>query len=356
MRTVFIEDIDKVRELLDQAKEVEWLGGDLKRGAAAQVVELTESQRADLRLIATVLSNEQVMNLTRQGLLELMPSFSEKLLRAWLQEIEYGHGWLLLRGFPLDLDNLAAIKRAYAALGRCLGMPVSQTYARNAVAEVEDLGKSAADPTSRGHQTSSALPFHCDRCDIVALLCVNNAFSGGRSQILSAPAVLRCLIDRYPDTAIRLLQPLPHDRRGEHYPHEAPWIPLEIFAFVEGRFVSRYIRRFNESAGRFGGGSQLSEQNVSDLNRVDQILAEHNRAYEMDLQPGDLQLLNNFTVWHARTRYLDDLLSQRHRLLLRLWLASPLGRALPSRYQPLYGVTASGVLRGGVPPATQGII
>jgi hypothetical protein len=42
---------------------------------------------------------------------------------------------------------------------------------------------------------------------------------------------------------------------------------------------------------------------------------------DMDLQPGDIQLLSNHTNLHARTEYEDyeDLAKRRH--LLRLWLS-----------------------------------
>jgi alpha-ketoglutarate-dependent taurine dioxygenase len=40
---------------------------------------------------------------------------------------------------------------------------------------------------------------------------------------------------------------------------------------------------------------------------------------DMQLSPGDVQLVSNHTVVHARTSYVDDPSSPRH--LLRLWLS-----------------------------------
>ena len=42
---------------------------------------------------------------------------------------------------------------------------------------------------------------------------------------------------------------------------------------------------------------------------------------DMQLASGDLQLVSNYTVVHARTAYVDDPASPRH--LLRLWLSLP---------------------------------
>jgi alpha-ketoglutarate-dependent taurine dioxygenase len=43
---------------------------------------------------------------------------------------------------------------------------------------------------------------------------------------------------------------------------------------------------------------------------------------QMDFRPGDVQLLNNGRVLHAREAYEDDPDPARRRHLLRLWLAA----------------------------------
>jgi len=40
----------------------------------------------------------------------------------------------------------------------------------------------------------------------------------------------------------------------------------------------------------------------------------------MDLEPGDIQLLSNHSVIHARTDYVDFDAADRKRHLLRLWI------------------------------------
>lgn len=45
--------------------------------------------------------------------------------------------------------------------------------------------------------------------------------------------------------------------------------------------------------------------------------------FDMDLEPGDLQLLNNRLILHGRTDYEDYPELQRRRLMLRLWLQEP---------------------------------
>jgi hypothetical protein len=68
----------------------------------------------------------------------------------------------------------------------------------------------------------------------------------------------------------------------------------------------------------------------------------------MEMRAGDLQLLNNHVVYHARSTYEDDPAPGRDRFLMRLWLSMPNSRALPPGYEALWGSIEPGALRGGI--------
>ena len=51
----------------------------------------------------------------------------------------------------------------------------------------------------------------------------------------------------------------------------------------------------------------------------DAIIHEPSMAVTMSLKPGDVQMVSNHTVLHARTAYVDSSTEKRH--LLRLWLS-----------------------------------
>jgi hypothetical protein len=72
---------------------------------------------------------------------------------------------------------------------------------------------------------------------------------------------------------------------------------------------------------------------------VDGILARPGVALSLDFRPGDLQLLNNTTVWHSRTGFSDFDDPRLARLLLRLWISPPNSRRLGPSFAPLYGDT-----------------
>ena len=67
------------------------------------------------------------------------------------------------------------------------------------------------------------------------------------------------------------------------------------------------------------------------------------------LQPGDIQLVSNHTVLHARGSFIDhdeDITKKRH--LLRLWVAPEDERSLPAAYEGLMGGSVVAGERGGI--------
>jgi len=54
---------------------------------------------------------------------------------------------------------------------------------------------------------------------------------------------------------------------------------------------------------------------------MNQLRPQGAQFLDMDLQLGDIQLLSNHTILHARTEYEDYEDPGQHRHLLRLWLS-----------------------------------
>jgi hypothetical protein len=259
------------------------------------------------------------------------------------------NGFVVLTGFPVSDDSLVETKLAYWTLGMHLGLPVSQDRNGALIAHVEDRGADISRHDQRGHQSAAELPFHADRTDLVSLLCARGAASGGLSQLVSSAAVHNALLDERPDLLTVLYDPLPHDRRGEHRPDEKPWCELPVFSSVEGHFTARYIRRFIVGSQRWPDTPRLTVRQIEALDYVDEILQRPGLALTMTLAPGDVQIIDNLRLLHARTAFKDE--SGAHgRLLLRLWLAHSASPPLPASYSALYGSVKAGVLRGGVWP------
>ncbi|MGF1427362.1 TauD/TfdA family dioxygenase [Kitasatospora sp. LaBMicrA B282] len=260
-----------------------------------------------------------------------------------------GPGFVVATGFPAaGLDPLE-YEMAYWLLGLLLGRPVSQSGKRDLLGRVEDRGADISSPVQRGYESSAGLPFHVDRTDVIGLLCVRPAASGGLSRVASSRLVRDLLAAEWPDLLAELEQPLPHDRRGEEQPGEQPWSGIPVFSETGGDFATRYVRRFITGSQRHPGAPRLTERQIEAMDALDEILERPGLSLDMELREGDLQLLNNFHILHARTAFADG--GGRGRLLLRLWLAFADSPELPEHYAALYGATAGGSYRGGVWPA-----
>jgi hypothetical protein len=194
-------------------------------------------------------------------------------------------------------------------------------------------------------RSAGPLRFHTDRVDVVTLLCVRPAAAGGLSKIASAVAVHNTILARRPDLHALLCQPYYHTRQGEAG-GEAKYYAMPLFATRDGRFTSQYSRTFVEAAQRIAEVPRMTAAQDEALDLWAEVCEE--LCYTMDMRPGDIQLLNNHVVYHARTNYEDDPTPGRDRFLMRLWLSMPNSRALPEGYETLWGSVEAGALRGGI--------
>jgi hypothetical protein len=285
---------------------------------------------------------------TRRDAMCAMPRTAAFASEIW-DRLYRGLGFVVLEGFPVDATEPDALLGAYWLLGLFLGRPVSQSRKGDAIGRVQDSGSDISNPHQRGYESSAALPFHVDRTDVVGLLCIRPAAAGGLSRLVSARAVHDVLLTENPPLAAELYQPLPHDRRGEQAAGQPPWSQIPVFSQVGGSFAARYVRRFIEGSQRHEQAPRLTAGQQAALDAVDEILDRPGMSLDMDLRPGEVQLINNFTILHARTAFTDS--RDAPRLLLRLWLAAAGSPELPPQYRQLYGATRSGSYRGGVWPS-----
>jgi TfdA family taurine catabolism dioxygenase TauD len=269
-------------------------------------------------------------------------------------ELLFGRGFTVLRGLPVDGD-LARVAARLWVIGRHLGAPVAQNARGHLLGHVCDLGYDAGDPATRLYQTSQRQGFHTDSADVVALLCLRAAPRGGRSSLASAAAAFNAVRARDPELAAALFAPVATDHRGEEPPGARPWFEIPVLSFVEDRVTVIYQRRYIDSAARFAAAPRLDDLQRAALDAFDAVLDDPALHLEMDLEPGDLQLVHNHQLLHDRTAFVDDPDPARRRHLLRLWLCPPIGRRLPPAFAERYGSIEIG-RRGGVVPRVPPVI
>lgn len=235
-----------------------------------------------------------------------------------------GRGFVVLRGMPVEGLSLLEIERAYWLLGLHVGIPVAQTASGDLLVHVRDQGLDYTDPSVRGYQTRAGLDYHVDGSDVVGLLCVRAARRGGTSTIVSSAALHDEIVTRRPDLAEVLHQPFWFDRRHGDGPES--FYQLRVFGFEGERFVMYYGRSYIESAQRGPQTTTLTSAQVEALDLVDQLANSPEFFLPMDLQPGDIQFLDNRVVMHARTDFEDWPEPERKRDMVRLWLSLDDGR------------------------------
>jgi len=267
-------------------------------------------------------------------------------LAAVGEELERGRGFVLLRGVPVERYTLDELRLIFWGIGAHLGTAVSQSKQGELMGEVKDVGVRLGQPTSRGYRSNEHLRFHTDRCDVVALLCVRKAKSGGLSRVVSSVAIHNEMLARRPDLLEQLFRDYWHSRQGEEVAGEDPWYVQPVFAVEDGRFTSQYSRSYIESAQRMPTVPRLAAAQDAALDLLAELAEE--LCMHMELEPGDIQLLNNHVTYHSRTGYEDHADPAKQRLLLRLWLSVPGSRRLPRGYETLWGRIEAGALRGGV--------
>ena len=264
-----------------------------------------------------------------------MPTLSPRLAEIKADIIE-GRGLAVIRGVPVvDYSRLQSAI-AFWIVGQHIGEPVSQNAKGHLLGHVADLGGTTLkNPTHRGYQTHETLPYHCDSCDIVSLLCLHPSKSGGESLLTSSLNLYNEMLKRAPELAAELSKPIYRDRRNEIPEGKDPWFILPVFNFYEGYLSVSWQGGYIRSAQRFEVLPRHSEALKQAIELFTQLANE--LAYSMDFRHGDIQFLHNHVTVHSRTEFEDYPEPERRRNLLRFWLSTPGGRPLPQAYFDRYG-------------------
>ncbi|HTF56587.1 MAG TPA: TauD/TfdA family dioxygenase [Planctomycetota bacterium] len=313
-----------------------WHGHELTK-SDSWLRRFTPSDVDRLRADLDKIRRKEIREITRHDI-GLAPLFAE--IR---HEVLNGRGFVLLRGIDLADLSIEDAARLFWGIGTHFGRPLPQNAKGHLLGHVKDLKLRSDDPAVRIYQTSERQGFHTDSCDIVALMCLSRARSGGLSSLASTWTAFNEMNRRRPDLAMTLFEPIWTDHRGEHPPGANPWFSIPVFSWHLGKLIGMYQRRYIESAQRFPAAPRLSGKQKEALDLLDEVLEEI--LLQMSFEPGDIQFVHNHQILHDRTAFEDD--PQRPRHLLRLWLAPEEGWELPPVFAERFGSVNPGD-RGGI--------
>ena len=242
-------------------------------------------------------------------------------IASWRDEVMNGSGMIILSGFPLERYSKDELGMIYFGLGTHFGTAMSQSVMGDRLGHVINVG--GKDPKERAYRNSTELDMHTDACDVVAMMCLQKAQSGGYSGYVSAISIYNEIGRRRPDLMPLLLEGFYYHRFGEEAPGQAPVTEekIPVFSFSEGLLSINYLRSYIEMAAE-ELKTPLSPQQVAALDLVDEISMDERFALKFITRPGDAVFFNNLTVLHNRTAFEDSEVEAEKRHFLRLWLVA----------------------------------
>ena len=261
-------------------------------------------------------------------------------LRAKLADIKdeilHGRGCVQMRGFEPQRYTARQQAIAFRGVAMHLGERVASQNAKGHVlGHITDIGESVTNPNQRGPYSRDRIPFHVDCCDVVGLMCIQPAKSGGESSIASSVTIHNELQRRRPDLLPVLAEPYYRDRRGEIPLGMEPWYKIPIFNYDGGYLTTNIEPTYIGSAHRHPGVPEMTPLQREAVDYV-QSLADELRL-DIDFHRGDMQFLNNHVIMHTRQAYEDYPEREKRRHLLRIWIIAKGCRPLPRAYFARHG-------------------
>ena len=250
------------------------------------------------------------------------------------KQLENGRGCALIRGLDTGRYDEQTLKTLYWGIGGHLGTPISQNARGQLIAHVSDTGVDYQSNNVRGYTTNAHISPHCDPADTVGLLCVQPAKKGGGSQITSAMPIHNEILATHPEYLEPLAAGFHFDLRGEGStgdPDEVTFNRVPVFSYFDGRLSCRFnVKTIKD--GMVKAGESLQGLALEAVEAVAELAHHPDIRYDMDFQQGDIQILNNYSILHARGGFEAHPEPERRRNLLRLWVNLHNGRKLEPRF------------------------
>jgi hypothetical protein len=215
-------------------------------------------------------------------------------------------GMCLVKGFPVGEWTEDESRLAYWGMSLYMGVARTQNRASQFMNDVRNEGGEYKVKGGRGYNTNAGLDFHQDSCDVVGLLCRRTAKAGGTSKVISSIALYEEVQRRRPDLIAALRTPYFHSYQGTQDPSQPPYYRLSIFGNHPTHFAARTNRKNTVAAQRdFPEVPRMTAAQAEALDLLDELMPSDLLCFTMELEQGDMQLLNNYVTLHSRTPFED---------------------------------------------------
>ena len=298
-----------------------WVGSELADDAG--LIALDDACRDELLELAELLAANPL------PVLSLRPDdFGLDNCRALMarvrRQLDTGLGFAIIDRLPLERLEEKAATALYWLLASMLARPVAQSWDGKMLYDVRDTGKQPGngvrpDITSAGQNLHTDNSYNLCPPDYVALFCRQTAMRGGISQLVSFYAVHNRMRAECPELLARLYRDFTFDRQREHAPDDEMVVHHPLFAWQGERLLGRLSKRMVIQGYELEGTS-MDETSAAALAALEAALTAPGMGKEFHFQPGQIQIVNNTALGHARTAFTDWPEPERKRHLIRLWL------------------------------------
>ena len=239
-------------------------------------------------------------------------------------------GLVALSGLDaLPSENWAPL---FVAVCSLLGhlLPQSMTDAGQVVREIRYRGGGLDKRTIRYSDSRAGGSYHNDGVpipgplpDLMGLLCVRQAASGGEVVFVDSSAALGAATRRMPRLSTVLGREFHFDQRRNDDP----------IATVTRRIVERvgekdqlvYLRDYIESGHSMAGVRPLTFEEIQAMDVLDEVLEDEALHIEGRLSPGQIAVSDNRRYLHGRHEFREEADKEGGRLMLRCWVRTSKG-------------------------------
>ena len=252
------------------------------------------------------------------------PNGCGESLQPALDALNSGRGFAIIERLPVEQYEVEEALSMYWLIGQVLGVPMVQNMEGTLLYDVRDTGQNVAQG-ARFSVTNAESSFHNDNSfgeplpDLVGLLCLHTAKSGGQSQLISGYALHNELLESHPNVLETLYQLFCFDRRGQFKAGESPTSEFPVFHWSGDELTLRYLHYYIQ-VGHERAGKRLTTDQSKALEVVEELLSRADFRVEFNLQPGQMLFTNNRWILHNRTAFEDYSDPERRRHYVRLWL------------------------------------
>jgi hypothetical protein len=295
-----------------------WRARDLGKADFSLQLEARHLEALDRALQAAKQKTDDAEQITRD---DFRLDEIEDDIRRWREQVMFQSGIIIFKGFPVDSYSKQEMGMIHFGLGTHFGNAMSQSVMGDRLGHVVNVG--GKDPKERAYRNSTELDMHTDACDIVAMMCLQKAKSGGYSGYVSALSIYNEILRRAPELMPLLMEGFHYHRFGEEAPGQSPVTEekIPLFSFRDDFLSVNYLRSYIEMAAE-EMKAPLSRQQLEALDLFDEIALDDGFALKFVTEPGEAVFFNNLTVLHNRTAFEDSDLPEQKRHLMRLWLVA----------------------------------